>query len=47
LYGEADQETNRVYYWSVRVVRMGTDDEGREIYVPLSPPSEERRFYWR
>jgi hypothetical protein len=47
LYGQADQETDRVYYWQVRVVSKGMDDAGQEVYVPLSPPSEEWRFYWR
>lgn len=47
LYGEADQETSRVYYWSVQVVRKSTNAEGTEIYVPLGPASEEWRFYWR
>jgi hypothetical protein len=47
LYGEADQETDRVYYWSVRVARKDVDAEGKEIYLPLGPASEEWGFYWR
>lgn len=47
LYGQADQETDRVYFWSVQVARKSTDAEGKEAYVPLSPASEEWRFYWR
>lgn len=47
LYGEADQETDRVYFWSVQVARKGTDAEGNESYVPLSAASEEWKFYWR
>lgn len=47
LYLEADQETGRVYYWSVAVVRKVIDANGRETFVPLSMPSEERSFYWR
>jgi hypothetical protein len=47
LYLQADQETDRVYYWSVRVVRKEIDEERNETYVPLGPPSEELSFYWR
>ena len=47
LYLQADQETGRVYYWSVRVVRKETDADGKEAFTPLGPPSEERSFYWR
>ncbi len=47
LYLQADQETDRLYYWSVRIARRGTDDDGDEVFVPLSPPSEEWTFYWR
>jgi hypothetical protein len=47
LYLRADQETDRIYHWSVRVVQQGTDDEGNDVYLPLSPPSEEWSFYWR
>lgn len=47
LYGQADQETQGVYHWSVRLVRRATDAEGNEGYVPISPASEEWLFYWR
>jgi hypothetical protein len=47
LYLQADQETGRVYYWSVRVVRKETDADGNEAFAPLGPPSEEWSFYWR
>ena len=47
LYLQADQETQFVYYWSVRLVRKEVDAEGKETYVPLSPASEERSFYWK
>ena len=47
LYLRADQETDRVYYWSVRLVRKGTDSEGNEVYVALSSSSEEWSFFWR
>jgi len=47
LYLQADQETDRVYYWSVQVVRKGIDDEGSEVFIPLSESSAERSFYWR
>lgn len=47
LYLQADQETARVYYWSVQVVRKGLDEDGSEIFVPLSVSSAERSFYWR
>jgi hypothetical protein len=55
LYLQADQETGRAYYWSVRVVRKAADtasdsasDTGEnDSYLPLSPPSEEWVFYWR
>lgn len=47
LYLQADQETDRVYYWDVRAARMETDADGNETYVPLGPPSEEWSFYWR
>ena len=47
LYLQADQETERVYQWSVRVVRKETDADGNEVVTPLSPPSEEWSFYWR
>jgi len=47
LYLQADQETGRVYYWSVSVVRKETDADGKESFVPLGPSSEEWSFYWR
>lgn len=47
LYLQADQETDRVYYWSVRVVRKETDSDGNQTYVPLSPFTDEWSFYWR
>jgi hypothetical protein len=47
LYLRADQETDRVYYWSVQVVQPQTDADGNATYVPLSVSSEERSFYWK
>ena len=47
LYLQADQETEFIYYWSVRLVRKVVDAEGKETYLPLSPASEERSFYWK
>ncbi len=47
LYLRADQETERVYYWSVRIVRRGTDADGARTYTPVSAASEERFFYWK
>jgi hypothetical protein len=47
LYLRADQETARLYQWSVRVVQETTGDDGGASYVPLSPMSEERSFFWR
>ncbi len=47
LYLQADQETDRVYYWSVSVARKQTDADGMESFVPLGPSSEEWSFYWR
>ncbi len=46
LYGKADQETGRAYYWNVRLARKGVDADGKETYTPFSPPSEEWVFYW-
>jgi RNA polymerase subunit RPABC4/transcription elongation factor Spt4 len=46
LYGLADQETGRVYYWNVRLARKAVDADGKETYMPFSPPSEEWNFYW-
>jgi hypothetical protein len=47
LYLRADQETDRVYFWTVTIVRQGTDDEGMQTYLPLSSSSEEWSFYWK
>jgi hypothetical protein len=47
LYLQADQETNRAYHWTVRLVRKGTDSEGNEVWLPFSPASEEWSFFWR
>jgi hypothetical protein len=47
LYLAADQETDRVYYWWVRLVRKTTGEDGNMEYVPLSGTSVERSFYWR
>jgi len=46
LFLQADQETNRRYDWSVRIVRRTTDAAGNEVYLPLSQPSAERSFFW-
>jgi hypothetical protein len=47
LYGQADQNTGRVYYWTVRLAQKQTDASGNETFVPLGPASEEWSFYWR
>jgi hypothetical protein len=47
LHGKADQESDRRYTWSVRLVRKRTGAEGNDEYVPLSGWSEERTFYWK
>jgi hypothetical protein len=47
LYLQADQETGRIYYWSVRLVRKQIGSGGAEVYVPFSPASEERSFSWK
>ena len=47
LYLQADQETDRVYYWKVHLVREETDANGEEEYVPFSLESEEWSVYWR
>jgi len=47
LFLKADQETDRVYYWSVRLARQKTGSDGEKQYVPFSPGSEEWSFYWR
>lgn len=46
LYPLADLAGGRVYYWSVRLARRETDANGNEVFVPLSPPSEEWSFSW-
>lgn len=46
LLGRADQESGRRHTWSVRVVRQETGSDGEPTYVPLSPASQERTFYW-
>ncbi len=45
LFGKADQPA-RQYFWSVRVVRPGTDGQGNEKDVLLSPSSPTRVLYW-
>lgn len=47
LYLQADQETERIYRWSVRLVRKVTTDGGEEEYEAISPASEEWSFYWK
>lgn len=47
IYGRADQETDRLYHWSVQLMRKTTDSSGQESYTPLSPVSEEWSFHWR
>jgi hypothetical protein len=47
LYLEADQETERLYRWTVRIVRQQAGAGSEAEYVPISPVSEERAFYWR
>jgi len=47
LYLRADQVTERVYFWSVRLARRGTDANGNLTYLPFSPSSEERSFFWK
>jgi hypothetical protein len=47
LYLQADQETDRVYYWSVRLVRRQIASGGTEVFVPFSTSSEERSFFWK
>lgn len=46
LLGKADQETRRIYIWGVRVVRQEAASSGEPVYLPMSPASEERSFYW-
>jgi RNA polymerase subunit RPABC4/transcription elongation factor Spt4 len=47
LYLRADQETERVYFWSVRVAHKTSRQDGSTTYAPLSAPSEEWSFYWK
>jgi hypothetical protein len=47
LYGKADQESERRYTWSVRLVRKRTGADGNDEYVGISGWSEERTFYWK
>lgn len=47
LYLEADQETERLYRWTVRIVRRQSGTGSGAEYAPISPVSEERSFYWR
>lgn len=47
LHLRADQETERIYYWTVRLARGEPGAEGETEFVLLSPPSEERSFYWK
>ena len=46
LYGKADQQTGRAYYWSVRLARKGVGADGKETYIPFSSHSAEWVFYW-
>jgi LysM repeat protein len=45
LWGQADQPERR-YQWFVKVVHSTTDGQGGESFIPLSPASEMRTFYW-
>ena len=47
LHGKADQESERIYTWSVRLVRKRTADDGTDTYLPISAWSEERTFHWK
>jgi hypothetical protein len=47
LYLRADQETDRIYGWSVQVAREETGESGERTYVPFSPSGAARSFYWR
>jgi hypothetical protein len=47
LYGKADQESERRYTWSVRLVRQRAGAQGSDDYVPISGWSEERVFHWK
>ncbi len=46
LWGKAYQPSGRRYTWTVRVVQVTTDGQGREKVIPLSPASPARIFYW-
>lgn len=46
LWLKADQATDRRYFWGVRPVRKETGADGKEVFAPLGPPSEERSFHW-
>ncbi|MFC2031177.1 zinc-ribbon domain-containing protein [Chloroflexota bacterium] len=47
LHLRADLATDRAYQWSVRIVRKEKDAQGNDVYVPISPASEERSFVWQ
>jgi len=47
LHLRADQETDRIYDWSVQVAREESDDGGQVTFTPLSPSGSERSFHWR
>lgn len=47
LYLEADQESQRLYRWSVRLVRKAPGSGGEAEYIVLSPSSSEFSFYWQ
>ena len=47
LYLEADQETERLYRWTVRIVRRRAAGGSGAEYEPISPVSAERSFYWQ
>jgi hypothetical protein len=47
LYLQADQESGRLYHWTVRIARRGNDAQGNNIFIPLSPSSEARTFSWK
>ena len=47
LYLRADQETDRMYSWSVQLAREEPSESGQQAYAPFSPFSEERSFRWR
>jgi len=47
LHGKADQESERLYTWSVRLVRKHTADDGTDEFTSISGWSEERAFHWK